>query len=74
YAPLLERFFRWIGGFSYSLYLIHVLVLAAYLCLLDRLHIPAKWPFLLPFPVLALLAGKAFESLSRRWTALFDRK
>ncbi|MCB9353266.1 MAG: acyltransferase [Lewinellaceae bacterium] len=74
YTPLLERFFRWIGGFSYSLYLIHVLVLTAYLCLLDRFHIPAKWPFLLPFPVLALLAGKAFESLSRRWTALFDRK
>ncbi|MEO6039875.1 MAG: hypothetical protein ABIQ93_15780, partial [Saprospiraceae bacterium] len=57
--------------FSFSLYLVHVLVLDAYLRLLATT--PAWWQVLLYLP-LALLAGWAFEPLSRHWVAIFDRR
>ena len=67
--PLLKRFFLWINGFSFSLYLIHVLVLDGYLRWLSVA--PLWWQVLLYLP-LALLAGRAFEPISRWWTGLFE--
>ncbi len=68
--PLLKRFFLWINGFSFSLYLIHVLVLDGYLRWLPVA--PLWWQALLYLP-LALLAGRAFEPISRWWTGLFEK-
>jgi peptidoglycan/LPS O-acetylase OafA/YrhL len=74
YWPLLRRFFLWVGGFSYSLYLVHILVLELWLRFFDAYSIPVNGLSLLPFLPLALLAGRLFEPLSRHWTGLFERK
>jgi len=71
FLPLLKRFFLWVGGFSYSLYLVHILVLEIYLRLLHLAGVPVNWLSLLPFLVIALLAGRAFEPVSRWWTGFF---
>lgn len=65
----LKSFFLWVGSFSYSLYLIHVLVLESYLRGLKNAgfaDVPLVW--LLPFIPLALLGGRLFEPLSQWWT------
>lgn len=74
YWPVLRRFFLWVGGFSYSLYLVHILVLELWLRGLNLFEIPVNGLSLLPFLPLALLAGRFFEPLSRQWTGLFERK
>ncbi len=74
FLPPVRRFFLWISGFSYSLYLVHVLVLEVYLHWLSREGIVANGRVLLPFLVLAILAGWAFEPFSRRWSGLFEPK
>ncbi len=71
YVAPLKRFFLWVSGFSFSLYLIHVLVLEVYLHLLPSA--PKAWQILLYLP-LALLAGWAFEPLSRWWVGIFAAK
>ncbi len=71
YWPPLKRFFLWISEFSFSLYLIHVLVLEAYLHLLP--FAPGFWQMLLYVP-LALLVGQTFEQLSRWWVGIFETK
>ena len=71
YLPPLERFFRWVGGFSFSLYLVHILVLEAWLLGLRWFGLPASAWSILPFFPLALLAGRVFEVLSRKWTGFF---
>jgi peptidoglycan/LPS O-acetylase OafA/YrhL len=71
FLPPLKQFFLWINGFSFSLYLVHVLVLELYLGVFawyDRAWTPA---LLLPFVPLALLAGWAFEPVSRWWVQLW---
>jgi len=47
-------------------------VLETWLRLLESLHLPVNWLSLLPFLPLALLAGRFFEPLSRRWVRMFD--
>lgn len=74
FLPLLKRFFLWVGSISYSLYLVHILVLEIYLRLLHLMGVSANWLSLLPFLALALLAGRAFERLSVWWTGIFERK
>jgi peptidoglycan/LPS O-acetylase OafA/YrhL len=71
FLPPLKRFFLWIGGFSYSLYLVHILVLEFWLRILSWLGVSLNWLSLLPFLALALLAGRAFEPLSRWWAGFF---
>ena len=71
YWPPLKRFFLWISGFSFSLYLIHVLVLEAYLHLSP--FAPEIWQMVLYIP-LALLVGVNFESLSRWWVGIFEAR
>ncbi len=70
YWPALKRFFLWVSGFSFSLYLIHVLVLEAYLYLLP--FAPSVWQMVLYVP-LALLVGSTFEPLSRWWVGIFSK-
>lgn len=71
YVAPLKRFFLWVSGFSFSLYLIHVLVLEAYLHLLPSA--PTLWQIVLYLP-LALLAGRAFEPMSQWWVGIFTAK
>jgi peptidoglycan/LPS O-acetylase OafA/YrhL len=71
FLPPLKRFFLWAGGFSYSLYLVHILVLEVWLRALAWLGVSVSWLSLLPFLAPALLAGRAFEPLSRWWVGLF---
>lgn len=67
--PPLKQFFLWVGSFSYSLYLTHVLVLDLYLlCLKNTGHSKVTTLWLLPFLLLALLGGRLFEPLSQWWT------
>jgi len=70
FSPL-KSFFQWLNGFSYSLYLIHVLVLDGYLRLFPGS--PPWWYVLLYLP-LALLAGYAFEPWSQWWAKLFETR
>lgn len=72
--PQLNRFFLWVGSFSYSLYLVHVFVLESYIRALHAAGIAVNSLSLLPFAALALLAGRLFEPVSRRWTALFEQR
>lgn len=74
FVPPLKRFFLWVGGFSYSLYLIHILILEVYLRLLEWGGVAVNWLSLLPFPALALLAGRAFEPISQKWTRIFTKR
>lgn len=74
FFPFILRFFLWVSGFSYSLYLVHVLVLEVYLRWAGREGMHVNVRVLLPFVVLALFAGWAFEPLSKRWTGLFESK
>lgn len=69
YLPLLKQFFCWVGGFSFSLYLVHVLVLDGYLRVLEMNQVTVSPLVLAPFVGLALLAGLGFEWVSKRLTA-----
>ncbi len=69
--PPLKHFFLWLNGFSFSLYLIHVLVLDVYLRLFST--VPQWWQVLLYVP-LALIAGRVFEEVSRWWVGIFTAK
>lgn len=75
FFPPLRRFFLWVSGFSYSLYLVHVLVLELFL------HFVATQPGyalsyigILPYLPLALLAARAFEPLAQYCTNLLTPK
>ncbi len=68
FLPFLKRFFCWVGGFSFSLYLVHVLVLDGYLRVLEMHQVAINLPVLVPFVGLALLAGVGFEWVSSRIT------
>lgn len=72
WLPPVERFFRWVGGFSYTLYLTHILVLELFLVFLKNTGQPlgAFWP--VGFVGLALLVGWLFEPVSQAWTRLFS--
>ena len=71
WLPPVERFFRWVGSFGYSLYLIHILVLEGWIRLGGIFHFEKNAAWLLAFLPLALLAGWAFEPVSQAWTRLF---
>lgn len=63
--PALRRFFVWVGGISFALYLIHVLVLDCYLQILTENGMKINLVTLLPFPVLALAGAWVFHRLSQ---------
>lgn len=70
YLPPIDRFFRWVGGFSFSLYLVHVLVLDAWLLWLNRQGIPVNGWGMALFVPMALAAGRLFEPVSRKLTGI----
>ena len=74
WLPPVERFFRWVGGFSYTLYLTHILVLELFLMFLEKTGQPLGpfWPVV--FLMMALLVGWLFEPVSQAWVGVFDRK
>lgn len=74
FVPPVKRFFLWVNGFSFSLYLVHVLVLELYVQLLRLQNLPVSLPMLLPYFALALAAGWAFEPVSQWWVGLFERR
>ncbi len=74
YLPPLRQFFEWVGGISYSLYLIHVLALGFYLLALDAGGLKINPVTLLPYPLLALAAAWLFEQGSSRLIGLFSNK
>jgi peptidoglycan/LPS O-acetylase OafA/YrhL len=71
FAPL-KQFFLWISTFSFSLYLVHQLVLVLYLRFFKMADVPVTAQLLLPFIGVALLSGWAFEPVSRWATTKFD--
>jgi peptidoglycan/LPS O-acetylase OafA/YrhL len=71
FAPL-KQFFLWISTFSFSLYLVHQLVLALYLRFFTMANVPVTVQLLLPYVGVAIFAGWAFEPLSRWITSKFD--
>lgn len=74
FVPPIKQFFLWVGGFSFSLYLVHVLVLELYLQCLRLQNLPVSLPMLLPYFGLALAAGWAFEPVSQWWVRLFEHR
>jgi peptidoglycan/LPS O-acetylase OafA/YrhL len=74
FLPPLGWFFEWIGGFSYSLYLTHILVLTIYLKILYDMGVVITAWTMLPFILIALLAAWAFEPLSQWWIKLFEKR
>jgi peptidoglycan/LPS O-acetylase OafA/YrhL len=74
FVPPVERFFRWIGSFSFSLYLTHILVLELFLLFLQKIGQPVAWFWLVGFVILALLVGRLFEPISVKWVSFFEKK
>ena len=72
--PPLRRFFVWTGGISYSLYLIHVLVLDFYVKMLDSGGLKINPATLSLYPLAALGAAWLFEQLSGQLVRLFSTK
>ncbi len=67
WLPPLKNFFLWISSFSYSLYLVHVLVLEGFLLVFTGdIHYSVSWLLGLGFLPLALAGGWAFEHLTRK--------
>jgi peptidoglycan/LPS O-acetylase OafA/YrhL len=65
FLPPLVAFFKWVGGISFPLYLIHVLVLDAFLLVLSNAGLHASLPWIFAYIGLALVAGAAFDRLSK---------
>jgi peptidoglycan/LPS O-acetylase OafA/YrhL len=70
-API-KQFFLWISTFSFSLYLVHLLILTMYLKFFSMANVPVTAQLLLPFIAFALLGGWLFEPVSRWVTTKFD--
>lgn len=66
WLPPVKSFFLWIGSFSFSLYLMHVLVLVAFIKILAINNQQFSLIWIPPYILLALLAGRAFEPLSEK--------
>ncbi len=73
WLPFLKNFFVWLGGFSYSFYLIHILVLTMYLRVFEIRGIEMTLPKLLPFVIFTIGVAWAWEPISRWFTGLFEK-
>jgi peptidoglycan/LPS O-acetylase OafA/YrhL len=68
YLPFIKQFFLWVGSFSFSLYLIHMLGLRFYLMALTSLGLQPNLVTLLAYLPIAILLGRLFEPVSQAWT------
>jgi len=67
YLPPLKKLFLWVSEFSFSLYLVHVLVLELYLLLITgSTSATISLPMALLYLPFALLGGWLFEPVSRK--------
>jgi peptidoglycan/LPS O-acetylase OafA/YrhL len=63
WLPPVRQFFIWVGGVSYSLYLVHVLVLDLLLMGLGAMGLSFSMVWVIVFLGLALVAARLFEGL-----------
>jgi len=63
--PAVVRFFSWIGGFSYSLYLIHIIILELIIMVLRNMGLQFQLWAIPIFVGLAFLGGLIFEKIIR---------
>lgn len=63
--PAVVRFFSWIGGFSYSLYLMHIIVLELIIMLLRNMGFQFQLWAIPVFAGTAFLGGIIFEKITR---------
>jgi peptidoglycan/LPS O-acetylase OafA/YrhL len=68
FLPFIRQFFVWVGGFSFSLYLTHMLGLRFYLMALGALGLQVNILTMLVYLPIALLIGRLFEPVSQAWT------
>jgi peptidoglycan/LPS O-acetylase OafA/YrhL len=63
FLPPVRQFFVWVGGFSYSLYLVHVLVLDLFLMGLGGLGVHFSMGWVVVYWALAIIGGRLFEAI-----------
>ena len=68
FLPFVNRLFLWVGSFSFSLYLVHMLGLRFYLLGLNHLGLEPNLVTLIVYIPIALLLGRLFEPMSQIWT------
>lgn len=71
HLPFLAQFFFWVGTFSYSLYLVHIIALELTIRVLGLFQVPFQVVFIPVFVIFALLAGHIFEKGSQQGVTLF---
>jgi peptidoglycan/LPS O-acetylase OafA/YrhL len=69
YLPFIKQFFLWISGFSFSLYLVHMLGFRLYLLGLESFGLTTNLWILLVYIPIALLLGRLFEPINVAWTS-----
>jgi len=68
YLPFVKQFFLWIGSFSLSVYLVHILGLRFFLKATEAAGLSVNIWLLLSYIPFALLLGRMFEPVSIWWT------
>jgi peptidoglycan/LPS O-acetylase OafA/YrhL len=68
WLPFVKQFFLWIGSFSFSLYLVHMLGFRLFILGLAQANIKLSLPLLLLYIPMALVLGRLFEPISQAWT------
>ncbi len=61
--PRVVSFFQWVGGISFSVYLVHIMVLELFLLTLQQFGMGMRMLYIPLFLVLALGAGSAFHKV-----------
>jgi peptidoglycan/LPS O-acetylase OafA/YrhL len=79
YLPFVKQFFMWISGFSFSLYLVHMLGFQFYQKALAAIGMTPNLLTLMAYIPIALALGWLYEPLSQWWTnqmsaLFFDQK
>jgi peptidoglycan/LPS O-acetylase OafA/YrhL len=71
YGRPIRQFFEWVGGFSFTLYLLHILILEFLIqwIISSEGALSAFWA--LPYMALAIFAGWWLEPYFKRLTSLF---
>ncbi len=68
YFRVIKYFFLWVNEFSYSLYLVHILVLSVFILCLQKWFDQSFQLLYVPiYLILALSAGYFYEKISRKW-------
>jgi peptidoglycan/LPS O-acetylase OafA/YrhL len=71
YAAQLRSFFEWVGAFSFTLYLLHILVLELLLLAISVAGMSLSLLWVAPYVMLSLLVAWWLEPYFKRLTSLF---